>query len=72
MKQRLLNILILSLGLLFAGTFASSCSPQYGKTKKLYRSLDKHADCPNFKQRKSSKFKPTKGGKKTGKKRKNK
>lgn len=72
MKQRLLHILTLSIGLLLAGLFSSSCSPQYGKTKKLYRSLDRHADCPNFKQRKSAKFKPQKGGKKAGKKRKNK
>ncbi len=66
MKQRLLYILTLSLGLLFAGALTSSCTPQYGRTKKLFRSLDRHADCPNFKKRKPPKHKPMKGGKKRG------
>lgn len=72
MRKKILYSLLFSFLLCFSGLLTPSCTPKHKRTKKLYRSLDKHADCPDHKQRKAKKFKPTKGGKKKGKKKKNK
>ncbi len=64
-KQYLLIGLVL---LMFSGISVTSChSAQYRKTKKIWQSLDRHSDCPDFNTPKKQKHKPVKGKKRKNK-----